>query len=204
MHTDRAVAGSGASWAGPIPDVPADVSDDRIDHVGGPPALGRSVLGFGRTYRSTASITSPVVAFQTVNKAGSVVEEYRVAFLFAFRIDAGHFVGVDCDLHTVYLDDDVNLPLLSSLNWAQMRWPELPVAPLETLFSMTGTGTSHRSPRPRSSGKTGSSHDQYLRHRSRGRRYPPGPIPGAIGRGRWRCSIAPPSVHALGLEYDAR
>ena len=85
-------------------------------------------------------ITDPRVTFDTV---GPPVAHSEVGM--AYRIDAGHFVGIDTRAHTARLDDDPSASVLSELDWPRLIWPMLPNAPDSTSMALTGTGTTSSS-----------------------------------------------------------
>jgi hypothetical protein len=66
----------------------------------------------------------------------------RIAFVPGFRIDANHRVDVDTYEHTAWLDGDTGQSMLSQLDWTQMMWPVLPMAPATAVMSLAGTNTS--------------------------------------------------------------
>lgn len=54
-----------------------------------------------------------------------------------YNIDAGHFVGIDTDKHTAFLDDLPNQSVLSALDWVNLRWPVIPPDPRAATLSFT-------------------------------------------------------------------
>ena len=85
-------------------------------------------------------ITDPRVTFDTV---GPPVVHSEVGM--TYRIDAGHFVGIDTRLHTARLDDDPGASVLADLDWPRLVWPSLPNAPDSTTMQLSGTGTTSAS-----------------------------------------------------------
>ena len=85
-------------------------------------------------------ITNPRVTFDTV---GPPVVHSEIGM--TYRIDAGHFVGIDTRAHTAYLDDNTAASVLSALNWSTLVWPTLPNSPDSTSMAITGTGTTSSS-----------------------------------------------------------
>lgn len=83
-------------------------------------------------------ITSAVVTFRIDGYFAS-----RIQLIGGVRIDAGHFLGVDCDARTAYLDDDPTQPWLSQLNWSATTWPDLPPLPSTTVMSIGGEVTTN-------------------------------------------------------------
>jgi hypothetical protein len=72
------------------------------------------------------------------------VTRFRLTFLGTARIDAGHFVGIDCDKRTVYLDDDPRQSWLPMINWPSTQWPYLAPSPtVSWIMSVGGQNTSH-------------------------------------------------------------
>jgi hypothetical protein len=53
-----------------------------------------------------------------------------IGFLTSYVIGSGHFVEVDCDARTAYLDGDRSKSVLTSLDWPEIAsyggWPEIP------------------------------------------------------------------------------
>ena len=83
-------------------------------------------------------ITDPLVTFDTVTFPS---QHFEIG-MAGYRIDAGHFVSIDTDQHTAYLDDNKTQSVLAELNWQNLVWPVLPVAPDETYMALSGTVTS--------------------------------------------------------------
>ena len=110
---------------------------------GGSPASG-IVISHGDVpvapyVRIYGPIAGAVVTFVTT---GPPALTYRLALLSSYRIDAGHFVGIDCKLHTAWLDDDHSQSVLSQIDWSAQAWPVLPVAPDQSVMSLAGTSTT--------------------------------------------------------------
>ena len=84
-------------------------------------------------------ITGGRVTFYT-NGPPQVV--YVVALLSTYRIDPPHFLGIDTKAHVAFLDDDPKQPALDALDWTQVVWPVLPVAPDWAAMTLTGQNTS--------------------------------------------------------------
>jgi hypothetical protein len=81
--------------------------------------------------------TGPVVTFTP--SAGAVSE---VAFVGAYRVDAGNFVEVDTVAKTAYLNGPGGASELAWLDWYHTVWPVLPVAPASTTFGMAAGSAS--------------------------------------------------------------
>ena len=115
----------------------------RVYPVGSGVATTGTIVGHGDVpiqpyLRIFGPITNPLVAFQTTGPP-----PVRSGFDMVYRIDAGHFVGIDTRVHTAYLDDDPTQSVLSAIDWGGfMKWPVLPNAPDSTALSLTGTGTT--------------------------------------------------------------
>lgn len=101
---------------------------------------GHGDVGIQPYLRIFGPITDPRVTFDTT---GPPVEHSEVGM--TYRIDAGHFVGIDTRLHTARLDDDPAQSVLSELDWVRLIWPVLPNAPDSTTMQLTGTGTTSSS-----------------------------------------------------------
>ena len=82
-------------------------------------------------------ITNPRVQFYAGGAVGNMP--------LVMSIDAGHFVGIDCNAHTVLLDDLTAQSRLSSVDWSTWRWGVLPPGPARAGLSITGTGTTSSS-----------------------------------------------------------
>ena len=120
-----------------------DLVFPRVYPVGaGLPSVG-IITGHGEVpvqpyLRIFGPITDPRVTFDTT---GPPVEHSQIGM--NYRIDAGHFVGIDTRTHTARLDDSTSV--LSALDWAHLVWPLLPNAPDATTMALTGTGTTSAS-----------------------------------------------------------
>jgi hypothetical protein len=68
-----------------------------------------------------------------------------VAFAVTLVVSGGHYVEVDCDTRTAYLDGDRTQNVLAQMDWvtvnAQGGWPRIPPATTVTM-TMTGQSTS--------------------------------------------------------------
>ena len=83
-------------------------------------------------------ITAPAVTFVPDLTSGDIRTWGQVLFVSNFTIGAGHFVGVDTDAHTAFLDDDPTQPVLSQLDWNHLQWPVLSPKPNGWTMSLTG------------------------------------------------------------------
>ena len=64
-------------------------------------------------------------------------------FVPGFRIDAGHYLQIDCAAHTAFIDNDPTQNALASINWQTSRlWPVCPVAPNRTSLALYGSSTT--------------------------------------------------------------
>lgn len=87
-------------------------------------------------FRVTGPLTNIVVTMSP-----PTFVPWTLAFLASFTLAAGHFVEIDTDARTVYLDGNPALPRLSSLDWTQTSWQSIPAA-TPTTMTLTGTGAS--------------------------------------------------------------
>jgi len=81
-------------------------------------------------------ITTPDVRIQVSAPAAN----FRILFAAGFRIDAGHYVDVDTDARTAYLDGTSSV--MSSLDWQTSTWPAIPPAPAVAYVNLLGSSTS--------------------------------------------------------------
>jgi hypothetical protein len=132
------------AWAGtgPVLGRVYDLVPPRAYPVGAGLASAGQIVGHGDVpvqpyLRIFGPISDPRVTFDT---AGPPVKHSEIGMLY--RIDAGHFVGIDTRLHTARLDDDAGKSVLSELDWPRLIWPVLPNAPDTTTMQLTGTGTT--------------------------------------------------------------
>jgi hypothetical protein len=82
-------------------------------------------------------ITAPVVTFTPT--VGPVT---RVAFVSAFRVDAGNYVQVDTVNKTAYLNGPGGASALAYLDWFNTAWPVLPTLPASTTMGLAGGSTT--------------------------------------------------------------
>lgn len=86
-------------------------------------------------------ISDPQVWLFPLSGHGDVY--WLIQFQSGYRIDAGHFVELDCDKRTIYFDGDTDQNQLGLLDWVRsVVWPELPVAPDSTAMALQGTNTA--------------------------------------------------------------
>jgi len=83
-------------------------------------------------------ISAPVITLATQLSG----QRFVIAGSLTSRIDAGHFVAIDCASQTAFLDGDPSQPWLSQLDWTRTTWPVLPVVPDQTTMSLTGNNTT--------------------------------------------------------------
>jgi hypothetical protein len=65
-----------------------------------------------------------------------------VKLVSSYRIDVGHWLDIDTNAKTAYVDSDPNQPAMSSIDWASTIWPVIPPAPASASFTLIGTSTS--------------------------------------------------------------
>jgi len=87
-------------------------------------------------FRIYGPITTPDVRIQVSEPAAN----YRILFAAGFRIDAGHYVDVDSDAKTAYLDGSSSV--MSSLDWQTSTWPIIPPEPAVAYVNLLGSSTS--------------------------------------------------------------
>jgi hypothetical protein len=87
-------------------------------------------------FRVTGPITAAVVTLTP-----PLFPPWTMAFLASFTIAAGHFVDIDTDARTVYLDGDAAQPRLASLDWTQSSWQWVPPNTATTM-TLAGTATT--------------------------------------------------------------
>ena len=80
-------------------------------------------------------ITGPIVHF-----ASPGADTFVVGFLSSFVIGAGAWVDVDTQYKTAFYQSDPNQNVLTSLNWATLKWPVLDPH-VDHHMTLTGTGT---------------------------------------------------------------
>ena len=83
-------------------------------------------------------ISGPIVTFTSTD----TTPVSKVAFVAAFRIDAGNYVQVDTVNKTAYLNGPNGPSELAWLDWFNTSWPVLPVNPASTTFNLTGGSTT--------------------------------------------------------------
>jgi hypothetical protein len=122
-----------------------DFKPPRVYPVGaGLPSAG-TIVGHGEVpvqpyLRIFGPISNPRVTFVT---SGPPSQFSEVGM--KYRVDAGHFVGIDTRAHTARLDDDPGQSVLAELEWPRLVWPVLPNAPDSTTMALSGTGTTSSS-----------------------------------------------------------
>jgi hypothetical protein len=107
---------------------------------GGGPAITATISTAGDLpvrplLRIYGPITTPVVTF-TRQSDSAVVG--RVPFVSGYQIVQGHYVEVDTAKHTAYLDGDRSQSVLNAVNWLNLRWPVLPIAPDSSRMALSG------------------------------------------------------------------
>lgn len=152
-HPQRAmtVRAAGFSWpvAGPyersiqLQLVAADpvAYDPAVQSVTVAPANTASIVAAGDLparplIRITGPITAPAVTITPPSGPA-----WKLAFLGSFVVPAGHFVDVDTDARTIYLDADPAQARLASLDWTVSSWQWVPAGTTATI-TVAGTSTS--------------------------------------------------------------
>jgi hypothetical protein len=92
--------------------------------------------------RMYGPVTAPVIDFDAAG-AGGAAWAGSLGFDRFYRIDAGHFVGIDTAAHTAYLDDDLTQSVLASLDWSLLTWPQWPNLPTIVAVNYRGENTDH-------------------------------------------------------------
>jgi hypothetical protein len=87
--------------------------------------------------RIIGPITGPAVTLTP-----TVGPVWVIAFLAGFVLGAGHYITVDTDARTVYLDGNPAQSRLSSLDWSQTSWQWIPPQPSTSTMALAGTATS--------------------------------------------------------------
>jgi hypothetical protein len=132
-------------------------------HSGSPGSTGRTyALTFPRHYPAgTASPTNGTLASPGDVAARPVIQVWgpiegadvalawqvagitrHVAFVSNYIIDAGHYVAVDGQHKTAYLDGDPTQNVIGQLDWSVTTWPYLPPLPEWLVMSLSGASTS--------------------------------------------------------------
>jgi hypothetical protein len=89
-------------------------------------------------FRITGPLTAAAILLTLSNPPYT---SWLLAFQSSFTIAAGHFIEIDTDARTVFLDGDSAKPRLASIDWTVSSWQWIePSAP--TQMSLTGTGDS--------------------------------------------------------------
>lgn len=81
-------------------------------------------------------ITGATVTFRRLSDNGVCG---KVAFTSNYQIVGGAFVEVDSKGHTAYLNGDRTQPVLSALDWLNMQWPVVPIAPDAATMALAGS-----------------------------------------------------------------
>lgn len=145
-ETQSATAWAGASvGGGRIYDLRFDRSYPLGGAAGPTPAQvsGNGEVPITPYLRLYGPITAPYVSFDSVAGGASWAGIFR--FVDGFRVDVGHFVGVDVGAHSANMDDDPTQSVLSSLAWSSLTWPVWPNLPTVVAVNYGGTNTDYRS-----------------------------------------------------------
>lgn len=88
-------------------------------------------------------ISGPKVATQVVDASGAAVSsQLGMTFFGSARVDAGHWLDIDHQRHTVLLDSDPAQSMFSAVDWSKSSWLTVPPAPGYATITLTGTGTT--------------------------------------------------------------
>ena len=122
-----------------------DLVPSRAYPVGAGLATSGTIRGYGDVpiqpyLRIFGPITGPYVRMSAYDQGNVLLDVFSVGMLAGYRIDAGHFVGIDTRLHTAQLDDDPDQSVLASLDWGKLKWPLLPNDPGHTLLQLNAYG----------------------------------------------------------------
>jgi hypothetical protein len=85
-------------------------------------------------------IIGPITA-AVVTLSPPVFPPWKLAFVSGFAVAAGHYIDIDTNARTVYLDGDHSQPRLSSIDWTQSSWQWIPPG-VDTTMTLSGSGTS--------------------------------------------------------------
>jgi hypothetical protein len=88
-------------------------------------------------------ISGPKIATQVVDDTGAAITaQLGMTFVGSARVDAGHWLDIDHQKHTVRLDSDPAQSMFSSVDWSRSSWLNVPPTPGYANITLTGTGTS--------------------------------------------------------------
>jgi hypothetical protein len=88
-------------------------------------------------------ISGPKVATQVIDAMGSSINsQLGMTFFGSARVDAGHWLDIDHQRHTILLDSDPTQSMFNAVDWSRSSWLSVPPAPAYCTLTLTGTGTS--------------------------------------------------------------
>jgi hypothetical protein len=87
-------------------------------------------------FRVVGPITGAVMSFSP-----PLFPTWKLGFVSSYVIAGGHFVEIDTDARTVFLDGDRTQPQLSFIDWTQSSWQWVPPA-TSTTMTLTGSATA--------------------------------------------------------------
>jgi hypothetical protein len=137
------------AWAGASSGVGGrsyDLTYDRTYPAGSSAPAGAVILSPGDVEaRPLIRIYGPITeASVRFSDGADPVGNGSVGLLASYVIAAGHYVEVDCDARTAYLDGSRMQSVLASLDWLEISangWPTIP-ARQPTTMSLTGSSTT--------------------------------------------------------------
>lgn len=89
--------------------------------------------------RPLLRVFGPITRAQiTFTRVSDNAQVGLVPFVTGYQIAQGSFVEVDTAAHTAYLNGDRGLSVLSSLDWINLRWPLVPIAPDSARMALAG------------------------------------------------------------------
>jgi hypothetical protein len=80
-------------------------------------------------------ITGPAVTFHRASDGGACG---AVPLVDGYAIEAGHYVEVDTQKHTAYLDGDRGASVLNAVDWLNLVWPVVPTMPDYAHMALAG------------------------------------------------------------------
>jgi hypothetical protein len=153
------------AWTAPDPVVRAAITRSALARPASTAMLGRRYpLTFNRVYplegagavigqivsngdvdvlplvRIYGPITAPSFTVTTYPPGAATITQ-TFSFKPAFRLDAFHYVDVDCEQHTATLDDARRVE--ASIDWARSTWPVARAGGVLNTFVLNGASTDH-------------------------------------------------------------
>jgi hypothetical protein len=141
------VSKSATCWAGASGGIQGrsyDLTFDRTYPAGSNSPVPAVIVSAGDVaVRPLLRIYGPITgASVRFSKGADPVGNGSVGFVASYIIAAGHYVEVDCEARTAYLDGNRNQSVLTSLDWVQISANGWPTIPARTTTNMTLVGTS--------------------------------------------------------------